>query len=261
MRTLLEKDSPITVQDSLFFCPMCFQEHEGYAPLWKELENTLATHGFDPIPFDFEFYNRKSLSCPKCGGLDRERICAEYLLRRLGAGFSSSTFRFLEFAPNPAFSSFFRKNFAVQHKTADLLRPDVDYTLDMTNMPEIASESIDAWISLHMLEHIPDDITALRELWRILKPGGFGMILVPLSLALEKTDEDFTASVKERWRRFGQNDHIRTYAKKDFMMRVRSVGFILHEFGKEWFGEETFKKAGLPGKAVLYVVEKLVSPV
>jgi SAM-dependent methyltransferase len=107
-----------------------------------------------------------------------------------------------------------------------------------------------------MLEQIPDDRIALRERCRILKPGGFGLVLVPLSLALEKSDEDPQASVEERRRRFGQDDHIRMYAKRDFVERVGEAGFSLLQLGKEWFGEECFGRLGLPDTALLYVVEK-----
>ena len=239
-----------------YFCPLCAQSHTGYLPIWKELAEQLTQYGFDAEALDMEFYNRQNLSCPICGGIDRERLSAEYLLRRLKKGFVNPEFRFLEFAPNPAFSTFVQREFCLQHKTADLLRPGVDYHLDITNMPEIATESIDAWISLHMLEHIPDDRRALRELYRILKPGGFGLLLVPISLSLEKVDEDPLASVEERWRRFGQDDHIRTYSKKDFVERVETTGFKLSQLGKSWFGAECFDALGLPDKAVLYVAEK-----
>lgn len=240
-----------------FICPLCSRQHHGYLPLSKDLESMLAEYGFDALALRPEFYNRSKLSCPSCGGMDRERLSAEYLLRRLGAGFTAPEFRFLEFAPNPAFSDFLQRHFTFRHETADLLRPNVDHALDLTNMPKIATESVDAWVSLHMLEHIPDDAAALRELHRILKPGGFGILLVPLSLALEKTDEDPEAPVEERWRRFGQDDHIRMYAKRDFVERIEHTGFTLLMLDQEWFGKSCFMRLGLPDTATLYVVEKV----
>ncbi|SKA81664.1 class I SAM-dependent methyltransferase [Desulfobaculum bizertense] len=240
----------------MYYCPLCGMDHDGYLPLWKELSDALEAYGFDAISLKPEFYNRENLTCPVCGGMDRERMCAEYLRRTFGKNFYDRSFRFLEFAPNPAFSRFIRKNFTLRHETADLLRSDVTYQCDLTNMPVLKTESVNAWISLHMLEHIPDDRAALRELYRILTPGGFGLLLVPLSLALEKTDEDPSASEFERWRRFGQNDHIRMYAKKDFIERILEAGFQLEQLGKEWFGEKCFARLGLPDTAVLYVLKK-----
>lgn len=238
------------------YCPLCNGAPPTWRPLWKELETDLRRHGFDATSLRMEFYNRERLSCPLCYGFDRERICAEYMLRRLGRGFCDPSFRFLEFAPNKAFSDFLTNNFTVRHETGDLLRTDVDHQIDLTDMPDIGSESVNAWISLHMLEHIPDDAAALRELYRILKPGGFGMLLAPISLALTATDEELSAPVEERWRRFGQDDHIRMYAKKDFVERILAAEFTLQQLGMDWFGKDCFAQLGLPDTAVLYVLEK-----
>lgn len=243
---------------SRFYCPVCDHRHDGYLPLPESFTQQLATYGFDAVRLQMEFLNRQNILCPCCGAMDRERISAEYLLRRLGDRFFAPDFRFLEFAPSPAFNTFLHNRFTFQHETADLLRPGVDHRLDLTHMPEMESESVDAWISLHMLEHIPDDAAALRELFRILKPAGFGLLMVPLSLALETTDEDPAACEAERWRRFGQADHIRTYAKKDFLHRVKAAGFAVHQLDREWFGSDCFMRLGLPDRGVLYLVEKHV---
>jgi SAM-dependent methyltransferase len=134
--------------------------------------------------------------------------------------------------------------------------PGVDYRLDISAMPQLQEAAFDAWICLHVLEHVTDDARALRELYRILKPGGFGALLVPISLTLAATEEDPGASAEERWRRFGQDDHVRLYAKRDFVSRVKSAGFTVLELGLAFFGKECFEKLALPETSVLYVVER-----
>lgn len=239
-----------------YYCPVCDHKHSGYLPLPAEFSDKLVQFGFDAVKLQMEFLNRDMIISPCCGAMDRERICAEYLLRKLGDRFYAPNFRFLEFAPTPVFSHFLKTHFTFRHETADLLRPGVDFKLDLTNMPEIASESVDAWISLHMLEHIPNDAAALHELYRILKPKGFGLLMVPLSLSLETTDEDPLASESERWRRFGQDDHIRTYAKKDFLHRTARASFTIEQLDITWFGIDCFTRLGLPNQGVLYIVSK-----
>lgn len=241
------------------FCRLCGNRFERYLPLehsCSDLIEQLDNYGYDAKALKPEFYNRDLMFCPACMGMDRDRLVAEYLFRRLGAGFVDPAFKLVEFAPREQLGAFIKRAFNITHVTADLFMDRVDYNADLTNMPEFATDSVDAWLCIHMLEHIPDDAAALRELWRILKPGGFGILLAPISLALKQTDEDPGASLTERWRRFGQDDHIRLYARNDFIRRVQDAGFKLTQLGMNWFGAECYEKLGLPKRAVLYVAEK-----
>jgi SAM-dependent methyltransferase len=43
----------------------------------------------------------------------------------------------------------------------------------------LGEESMDAVVSANLLEHIPDDVQALREIARVLRPGGRAVIVVP----------------------------------------------------------------------------------
>ena len=98
-----------------------------------------------------------------------------------------------------------------KYDTADLFMEGVTYQSDIQNMLEISDETYDLWICSHVLEHVADDRKALRELNRILKPDGCGILLVPLDLSREETDEEQGCSEAENWRRFGQGDHCLLY--------------------------------------------------
>ncbi len=134
----------------------------------------------------------------------------------------------------------------------------VDIEVDLMNMQVIQSESFDAFICSHVLEHVEDDKKALGELHRILKHGGFGILMVPINLKVKRIDEDPTVTdIGERWRRFGQDDHVRIYSKKGFVRRVKQSGFKINLCGVDFFSVEEFSKYGITSKSVLYVVEKL----
>ena len=76
-------------------------------------------------------------------------------------------------------------------------------------------------------------------------------------MATDEIDEDLECvDEAERWRRFGQDDHLRLYSKRGFLERVREAGFKVHELGKDFFGEDLFERTGISGQSVLYVVEK-----
>jgi SAM-dependent methyltransferase len=105
----------------------------------------------------------------------------------------------------------------------DLTNPMADQRVDLTAMP-FADESFDAVLCMHVLEHIPDDKSAMAELFRVLRPGGWAVLQVPLDLS-GPTREDLTVTdPKERLRLYGQEDHVRLYGD-DYPERLSAVGF------------------------------------
>ena len=100
-----------------------------------------------------------------------------------------------------------------------------DVTASVTHLP-FPSGSIDLLICFHVLEHVPDDTRAMRELARVLAPGGLGIIQVPWR-PRGPTEEDLEADVDERIRRFGQHDHVRMYGD-DFEQILMAQGLSVH---------------------------------
>ena len=101
----------------------------------------------------------------------------------------SSSVRLIDFAPSDPLSQKISRTPSIEYRTADLYRNDVQDRIDLTDI-SYPDESTDIFICSHMLEHIPDDRKAMRELYRILKPGGFGLVLVPLAVGVDETHED-----------------------------------------------------------------------
>jgi SAM-dependent methyltransferase len=99
----------------------------------------------------------------------------------------------------------------------------VDLLGSVTAIP-LASGSVDMLVCYHVLEHVPDDLAAMREFARVLAPGGVGLVQVPIRLGMP-TDEDVSAGEAERVRRFGQHDHVRYYGD-DFEQRLVDSGLV-----------------------------------
>ena len=97
----------------------------------------------------------------------------------------------------------------------------VNLQASLTHLP-LPDASVGLMICFHVLEHIPDDVAAMREMARVLAPGGLAVVQVPRHQGVP-TDEDPDAAVEERLRRFGQRDHVRFYGD-DLEDRLRSAG-------------------------------------
>ncbi len=232
-------------------CACCGSEIGAYEPLPEEYFEQLKSYGVE-LKDTYEMLSWREYTCPNCGSSDRERAYALVMKKIL----PNKKLRILEIAPRQCLTDFIKKNFpAADYKTGDLFMDGVDYRLDVTDMKQIADGSVDFFICSHVLEHVADDLKAMRELRRILAKGGSGIIVVPLDLSRTEIDEDPNCTdVGERWRRFGQDDHVRAYSKQGFLQRLNRAGFAVKEYGKEFFGAELMIENGLTDSAVVYVV-------
>ena len=172
--------------------------------------------------------------------------------------FFTEKLKVLHIAPEQEFLRRFKKMDNLDYTSADLFSPIVDVKADILDLP-FADNSFDVIICNHVLEHIVEDRKAMSELYRVMKPGGWGILQVPMKNSLEKTYEDFTITdPKERQKHFGQYDHVRWYGM-DYFDRLRSVGFQAEiNFYSQIFSESDTKKFGLNRNEILPVVSKPV---
>jgi SAM-dependent methyltransferase len=108
------------------------------------------------------------------------------------------------------------------------------------------------------MEHVDNDILAMKEIYRVLKPGGWAIIQIPFFNPVpETTFEDKTITKpKEREIAFGQDDHVRLYGK-DYPERLKSAGFVVevNEFVKI-LDPDLVTRYALPADEVIYFCEK-----
>jgi SAM-dependent methyltransferase len=244
-----------------FACPLCRRRVGTFLTLSQalpELAADLSRHGFDMQLFErAETLNLTQYACPWCRANDRSRLYALFLLdeaKRIGSGGKP---RMLDIGPAEKLRIFVRGLECFDYRSADLLRSDVDDRIDLTDMRVYADNSFDCFICSHVLEHVPDDRKGMRELFRILKPGGWGIAMAPIILGLKATSEDANLpDPAERVRRFGQDDHLRLYARQDFIDRLSDAGFQISQLGMTHFGRDKFTKYGITETSVLYICRK-----
>ncbi len=240
-----------------FACPVCGSGLKRYDPIYKSFPRKLREMGFIYPLERFETLNLGAYSCPSCDASDRERLYALFLRDRLAALPAGRRYRFIDFAPSLALSRLLRTFTNLEYRTADYFRPNVDDQVDISNMPLYADNSVDFFMCSHILEHVPDDRAAMRELCRILKPGGCGIVMVPLVEGVDETQEDPAINTPAlRWKHYAQDDHLRLYGGRDLVARLTNAGFTVRALDRAHFGADVFARAGIAGNSVLYVVEK-----
>ena len=220
----------------------------------------VCQHGSEKIFEDFNGHTDRR--CAYCGSLERHRFIWLALGNQLCRQ-EHSNCSLLHFAPESCFSQHFEFFFGDNYITGDLEPGRAKQVVDITNIcfPE---NTFDYIYCCRVLEHIIDDITALKELYRVLKPGGTAYLSVPLRG--EKTYEDYSiTSPEERTKHFGQWDHVRFYGT-DIIERIISVGFsvevktladfVLHEGLRETLG---FRKIMKEEK--LFIAKKVIKNV
>ena len=239
-------------------CPVCTQKVKSFDRLPDAYYDKLDEYGFIFSIFQFETLNCLRYLCPVCGSNDRDRLYALYLKNNAPKTCQSSKGSILDFAPPKRLQQFIRESFPdFDYRSADLTRTDVDDRIDISNMDKYPNGSFDFLLCSHILEHVEQDKTAMKELFRILKPGGKGIVMVPIMLTLENDYEIIgMVSPELRWKHFGQGDHVRMYSKSGFKQKLSCTGFKVHEFSIEYFGSEIFFQHGIHPRSVLYVIEK-----
>ena len=163
---------------------------------------------------------RQNALCPRCGSLERHRLLWLYFRDR--TNLFTDRLRLLHFAPERIFETVFKSLDNLDYITADLYSDSAMVKMDITDIT-YEDDSFDAIICSHVLEHIMDDRKAMREMLRVLKPGGWAIIMVPISRDVTFEDPSIVTP-EDRERFFGQWDHVRFYGQ-DIKDRLESAGF------------------------------------
>jgi len=167
------------------------------------------------------FRERSQARCPICESLERHRLIWLYLHGRTDL-FDGRAKSLLHIAPEPAISARLAAVPHVRYVTADLFA-DAMVQVDVARAP-FADGSFDVIYASHVLEHVEDDAGAMREFHRMLRPGGWAVLQVPV-FPLPVTFEDPRVRTPEdRQRVYGQSDHVRMYGR-DYTERLEGAGF------------------------------------
>lgn len=231
-------------------CPFCQKRFRKFLPI--DLDDLdarkyrLVGHG-----------RRNHCYCPRCFSLDRERLVYLYLLNRTGIFKEQGAL--LHVAPEKNLQRVFMNSPKITYLSADLSMEAVMVKMDVTAI-QYADNSFDRIICNHVLQYVPDDRRAISELFRVLKPGGWAILQVPLSLALDRTcDLPAGGSSQKAQGEYDSAVHARIYAAKDYPERLESAGFTVEKFRwtehREDFGGPG-NRYGLIPEEILHIASK-----
>lgn len=204
-----------------YLCPFC-----GYRA--KEL----SLIGFDlPVLKEKEVIGGglRSGACYKCKSSDRERLIFVYLEKIFKLFERNSNLNILHIAPEENLSKFLLKQNFKNYVCGDLFDTGYSYPEHVQNMNVLNIPFDDNYFDLlicnHVLEHVPNDMDAMKELYRVLKKEGTAILQVPISKNSALTFEDLSITdPKERETAFGQFDHVRIYGQ-DYPGKLERAGF------------------------------------
>ncbi|MCG4453716.1 methyltransferase domain-containing protein [Pseudomonas sp. MMS21-TM103] len=244
--------APQAIAQPAYNCPVCKQAEVSFVAIPEFYRENARRYGFVHYG-QGEMTAHDTYTCKRCGASDRERLYVYWMEQEIAAGRLCKGAQVMHFAPEQAMSRVIRASQFFDYATADLSMPGVDHQVDLMDTP-FGDGAFDFFICSHVLEHVADDGTAIRELRRITRDGGCGILMAPIIVGIEHTLEDPSVTDEAgRWRLYGQNDHVRLYAHDDYVRKIEDNGFGVDQYGIDYFGSEVYAAMGLKPSSILYI--------
>jgi SAM-dependent methyltransferase len=212
-------------------CPLCYAKLKCFEPKGKRLD----------------------VRCVVCGALKRHRLVWLYMTRRTNLHDGRSK-TMLHVAPEPPMTRALRRVQGLGYITADLDSPFAEEKMDIRKI-ERPDGSFDVIYCSHVLEHIQEDDVAVAELFRVLRPGGWAILQVPITARRTDCNPNIVTPAARR-KAYGHPGHVRVYGP-DYQNLLREAGFdvVVADLQKE-LGPEQVTYFGLDPREKVYFCTK-----
>ncbi len=182
---------------------------------------------------EYTDYDRSNDFCMYCGCNDRTRHIMLYF-DKLNFWDTLKKSRLLHIAPERELVKKIVQAGPLQYTLGDIEFTQPPYAkkmnlhiekVDVTEIP-FPDASFDVFISMHVLEHVPDYKKAFSEIHRILRPGGTAILQVPISNFLSKhfTDPSIQTD-QDMYFFYGTAKHVRVFSEKQYIADLDEAGF------------------------------------
>ncbi len=222
------------------------------------VECTVCSQKFTKfLPYG-RLHPRENALCPNCLALERHRLMYLYLKEK--TNFFKDNLKVLHVAPEYCFIDRFEKMSNLEYITADIESPLAKVKMDIEDI-RFPDNSFDVIFCNHVLEHVEHFDVATKELFRVLRPGGWAIMQSPQDMKMAVTLEDPTITdPRERERVFLQSDHLRLFGR-NYGQELSRAGFQVTEdqFVTE-MPVELAKRYALPMEEIVYFCQKSNQP-
>jgi SAM-dependent methyltransferase len=195
--------------------------------------------------------------CLQCDSLERHRLLWMFLEKQTSLFTKPS--KLLHVAPERVFFKRFKQAKSIDYYPADKFPkgyPAGTKHLDLLQ-PGMPDHSFDAVICNHVFQYIIEDRSAIKNVYNMLRPGGWAILQVPIDWNRDVSYEDYTITdPRERERIYGLSEHVRWYGK-DYAHRLEEAGFRveMHDFIDRFTPEETDRYGFWKGEKIFYCLK------
>lgn len=207
------------------------------------------------LSYGSEVAHRENVLCPYDLTLERHRLMWLYLKNHTDF-FTKSNLKVLHIAPEQCFHKRFKNQKNLDYLTGDLVSPIADMHFDLHDIP-LEDNRFEVVFCNHVMEHVDDPIQCMKELYRVMQPGGWAIMQVPQDFNRAETYEDPTiTSPEEREKHFWQKDHVRLFGR-DYPQYLEKAGFEVEEFDiKKELSPDQIERMRLSQSEILYIARK-----
>lgn len=228
--------------------PLLYKGDKVECPVCERSFSKFLSYGSDVA-------HRENVLCPYDLTLERHRLMWIYL-RDHSDFFTAPNLEVLHIAPEQCFHKRFKAQSNLNYLTGDLVSPIADLHFDLHQIP-LEDNRFDVVFCNHVMEHVDDALQCMRELYRVMKPGGWAIMQVPQDFSRETTYEDPSiVTPEDREKHFWQKDHVRLFGR-DYPQWLEKAGFKTEIFNKEEaLGADLIERYRIGASEILYIFRK-----
>lgn len=230
------------------FAPLLYLGDKVECPVCERKFSKFLSYGSDVA-------HRENVLCPYDLTLERHRLMWLYLKDHSNF-FTANPLEVLHIAPEQCFIHKFRKQPNLRYLTGDLESPLADIHFDLHQIP-LDANRFDVVFCNHVMEHVDDPIQCMKEIFRVMKKGGWAILQVPQDMSRELTYEDpKIVTPEDRELHFWQKDHVRLFGR-DYPSYLEKAGFRVEPFLlKDYMPLEKFQRFQIAATEILYIAFK-----